>query len=513
MRCHLHKEAAWIPIAVVQHLQCDNISAGLSAVMAVILRAVHSQSCADGFALPALNQRRVKINTQGYFLSDQDAQRGTWHTKGSAGLKPCMFCSNITKKNSLPDSTRFLSICSAEKHQFRCIYDADWTEAHAHLATMSRKDRVDWEKAYGLQYQPHGMVADGTAFAALPPSRACNDAMHCYYANGIASLELQLIVQALAEHGLALSSLRELASASAWLGGLGTRPAYLLADEMFEDKMYKGDAKHTLACVYLMLYYLDILFPDDHQLAKEKSSMIALKQCCAELQSLHTCWTSITESNQIRCLDETQIKHQRFFGEAYEKDLYRPKHHHRLHLPEATLQLGFLPRAACQEKKHQALKGRGLVNDQKGKLSNPVLLQRGLLPRLLLDTIQLANDFGLAQWELLPPLRVPALEWRGMLRDPGAVAAREMQLLQINIHVGGVIFHGAHAARVRVCLRDSHGNLFLGVQPLAFHKRCCWGTIWNIGSQEALLVPVQISNQIHAPVWWREEGNRYFCLH
>ena len=153
MREHLHKEAAWISCAVIQHLHCDTISSGLSAVMKAIVLATQSNENLRGFELQlGPDKLAFRIAKQGLFLSDQDAQRGTWCSKGSAGLKPCQFCANVVKKHCCEHSERFHSIASSDFDAFERIKDADIWEAYKHMATLSKKERQEWEKAYGFNY-------------------------------------------------------------------------------------------------------------------------------------------------------------------------------------------------------------------------------------------------------------------------------------------------------------------------------------------------------------------------
>ena len=69
----------------VQHIQCDAIHGGLSAVMLALVRAIHTDSYHRGFPLCKNgNRHEFRLAKQSYFIADHDAQRGTWCTKGSS---------------------------------------------------------------------------------------------------------------------------------------------------------------------------------------------------------------------------------------------------------------------------------------------------------------------------------------------------------------------------------------------------------------------------------------------
>ena len=190
-----HTEGAWLPIMCVPHIQCDAIHGGLSAVMRALVRAIHTDTYHRGFLLSInSNHHEFRLAKQSYFIADHDAQRGTWCTKGSSGLKPCQFCANVCSKTAIPPTDGFYTIASWEWERFVRIPDAEWREAYHHLSTVRTKAEKDqWEKAYGVNFEPRGLLADPVAFQALPISHACNDVMHGYYSNGIASVEIAAV--------------------------------------------------------------------------------------------------------------------------------------------------------------------------------------------------------------------------------------------------------------------------------------------------------------------------------
>ena len=172
-----HTEGAWLPIMCVQHIQCDAIHGGLSAVMRALIRHIHIDTYHRGFPLCINgNQHEFRLAKQSHFIADHDAQRGTWSTKGSSGLKPCQFCANNCSKNAIPATDGFYTIASWEWDRFVPIPDADWRAAYNHLSSLTTKAERDmWEKAYGVNFCSFGLLADPIAFRALPISHACND--------------------------------------------------------------------------------------------------------------------------------------------------------------------------------------------------------------------------------------------------------------------------------------------------------------------------------------------------
>eukprot|EP00435_Cladocopium_sp_Y103_P065439 s849_g27.t1 len=157
MKAHLALEAAWLPLLVIQRVQQDKIPGGLSAILAQLVKWLADEVRTKGLQLQVgTDHLSFRLAEQFLFLSDMEAQRATWSTKGSAGLKPCMFCSNVTSKNALPAGDphgTFHSIASAAWRHFSPISDEEFANAIRHLARFTKKtEREVWEKAYGLTW-------------------------------------------------------------------------------------------------------------------------------------------------------------------------------------------------------------------------------------------------------------------------------------------------------------------------------------------------------------------------
>ena len=520
MKCHVHKDAAWLPLALCQHLQCDLISGGLCAIMRAVVSSCHSEGNLSGFPVTVHGQTlHFRVSGSGFFLSDQDAQRLTWCSKGSSGLKPCQFCSNVVKKNQ--GSERFHSIASHDFLAFNRVRDHEVLAAHRTLGTVNKKDRLEWERCYGFNYEPHGLLADERAFLSLPLTNACNDAMHGYFCNGVASNELSLVLRALEENGLTLQALRDLAVADGWRhlssccqrSFFAPKVARILSDKMFEGDVYKGEAEDTRVAVYLVHYYLAHRC-QDLPMDKEKASFAALKKCCAELSLLHNMWKTVNDCAEVRPLHEAQLEHQRLFVDAYSEQSVKPKHHHRLHLAEAALKLGFLPNCTVHESKHRILKGHGLVNHQKARLTQALALQRSLLPRVLLSTTEMANRHGLGDWKLLSPIHVAPSYVRSGLGDASIVESQSMMLLQMTVRRNDVVFFPNDCGyMVDKCLRGDVCGMFLSAHKLQLVQRASWGSVWRSIAQDAMFIRVCATDQLSKPTWRRIKDDLVHCLH
>lgn len=516
-----HNEGAWLPLMCVQHIQCDAIQAGLSAVMRCAVTAIHSKENCAGFSisLHGVNQT-LRIAEKSLFIADHDAQRGTWCTKGSAGLKPCQFCANVCSKTALPPDghAAFHSIASWQWNHFVKIEDAEWTRAYGHLASLpSKAERTKWEKAYGINFEPHGLLADVEAFAALPMTHACNDVMHGYYSNGIASLEIAAVLQVVQPLGLTLAALEEVSAQSEWRSCHAKQPQPWLMKRLFSSKqvgehVYKGQAKETLLVVFLLAYYLHRFLSGCGEIAKEIKSFLALQRCASLLHALKLSHVPLSRWEQVRPLHDAQLHHQEKYVEAYGEDSVIPKHHHRLHIPESALKLGTLPSVEIHESKHRILKSGGVLDNQRARLDNPASLQRSVLPRLLLDTVRVAEEFGLGHWDLLPPKHGAA---RHVLSAGSeTLQADVMQLRNVAIRKGQPAFRGQRAWLVEACLGGDPQGPRLVCRALQLENYTPWGsTHKDVRSPSCVLHP-DPNDAWFSPVFWRFDAasNEYICL-
>eukprot|EP00435_Cladocopium_sp_Y103_P024945 s3343_g6.t1 len=433
---HVTLEAAWMPLMVLQRIQQDKIPGGLSAVMAELVRRL--ALAGEGFNLAVNGQvRRCAFARPFLFLSDVDAQRATWSIKGSAGLKPCMFCANVISKNALRGPhAAFETIASSAFEKFKLISDFEFQSAVRHLETLPTKAaREQWEKVYGLTWDPHSLLAQEDALQCLPPSSACNDVLHAYFSNGVASVELWQLANALNSCGIDLTNLRGLALEKQWLRyGMNPSPSqtfikYILSDKMFDsERSFKGDETATQPLVFLLWYVLCEHVETNGHLRPAMKSFESLHACVRELRVLRKFPGTVRTEQQVARLRGLQSLHQEDFNAAYGAETAIPKHHHRFHIPDGALKLGFLPHCETHESKHRCLKSGKLVDNQKGKLNEHAQFQYEVVTRMLEVTRNQSIEFGLARWEILGKTKPACQMLCAEFQDDTLVCGKRMQL-------------------------------------------------------------------------------------
>ena len=403
---YLKSSQVWLPVAAVQSHALQNLVGGASALMVSILQLLLTDQNAEGFPLGnGLTFRQLK---KAYFLGDHEAVRAIYSLKGSAGIRPCVFCQNIVKMGSdvvsydgwfkeISAGTGFVTISDQEIFAL----------CDKMLLPCTKKSLELQEKCAGLSYTP-GSLLWPSEREKMAPSRILYDYMHTYLCNGIASWELTLLLEEVyTRSGVTLKLLQEAVVASNWTSfkASGKSPTYvknLFHERMFGEGCYKGQVHQTAALVPLIRYYLETLFlislPDSY--VKSFRTLSNITKFVREIQH-GLCEVDERAAAHLALLQE---RHHELFGQCY-PDQYRPKHHHRFHLSEQWKKTGVALSCEGLESKHAIYKSS--IGDHQRSLagSNPSRFSAAVLARLLQRTCCQLQNNGLHFWELLPPIK------------------------------------------------------------------------------------------------------------
>lgn len=98
---HLKNPNAWLCVAAIQTDALASIKGGMSAVLVRILEQNITPEYEAGFMLNTpMGQLMFRQNQQPHFLGDAESIRAATSTKGSAGIRCCLHCSNVLKLDS-----------------------------------------------------------------------------------------------------------------------------------------------------------------------------------------------------------------------------------------------------------------------------------------------------------------------------------------------------------------------------------------------------------------------------
>ena len=338
-------EGAWLPIMCVQHIQCDAIHGGLSAVMRALVRAIHTDSYHRGFAV-CINGKPTSFAWPNSLTSLQVmmlCQRVTWCSKGSSGLKPCQFCANACSKTAIPPTDGFYTIASWEWDRFVQIHITTsplWQPRQKE--TSGRRHTVSTSSPLGcllirMPFELYPWV--------MPAMMWCMVTKH--YSNSISSVEISAVLHTVKALGFTVEAVLEVALDSNWHSVYSKRPQPGLLKRLFASKqvgehVYNGQAKETQMLAFLLAYYLHRFLSGCVTVDKELKCFLALQKCASHLRILGFCYVPEREACQVQTLHRAQLFHQQCYVQAYGKGSVIPKHHHRLHVWNFNLWFGFI---------------------------------------------------------------------------------------------------------------------------------------------------------------------------
>ena len=103
------------------HAQLETCKGGLGGATAAFVR----QWMAEGLETPFYVAQDLAVTVcLRAFVSDGESQRAAFSAKGSAGLKPCLFCSNVVMRGSDAPS-KDPSLVSIAEHDVAALQQYD----------------------------------------------------------------------------------------------------------------------------------------------------------------------------------------------------------------------------------------------------------------------------------------------------------------------------------------------------------------------------------------------------
>ena len=390
----LKSSRAWFPVAAIPHDQLEHCVGGMSAVTATFFQ----HWTEDALHVPFYICDGLHVSVQlRIFVSDLDSQRGAFAAKGSAGLKPCIFCGNCLMGNA-EGAARNEHFRTIAEHDMTFFQKNDRSDLEATikywiglLPRMSKQEISLRERCLGFNLDPHSVWNYPPAVLdTFNIDTIMNDAMHCYFATGICNSEIILLLQAAKDHmGATVQDLCEaclvarwkrhdVKESQAWLKRLW-KPAF------FGSDMYKGSGSQTEALMHLLRWIAESVW----------MAIPAMQPYCLCFRALCKCVDALNvfdDTNNWEQLKVAQAEHQKLFAALYPENV-RPKHHHRLHLPEQYAKLGCQVMCWGVESSHRDykstfasnLKHLLLEDDSTGRFG------KSLMPRMLLRSIELFN--------------------------------------------------------------------------------------------------------------------------
>ena len=506
---------AWMPLAALTHEQLQHCPGGASAVTACIVEELLNQKLSEGFAV-ASDLPEISLTITG-FISDMEGQRAAYASKGSAALRPCLFCGNCLMKgaHSAEKSDKFFTIEEADLARFVPNDPRELEEYIVHWMvrrdTMTKKELEVRQTCLGYQLNPNTLWGYPRARQVCNIGIAINDAMHCYWANGICSSELALVLKAAeTQTGITLQSLCDAMLQAGWKRHNRNEGTHwckrLWTRNLFGAHEYKGSATQCHALMALVRWYCETLWLDVPVMRDIAQCFLALGRCTDALRigKRTQNWSD---------LDARQKEHHALF-ERVHPGCMRPKHHHRLHLGDHYRKHHVTINCWGIEQSHQNFKGTYAENFYQLLTSNNrQAYSQHLMPRLLLRAIQICREhpFQSEAFALTSAFTVADVEAATDLRDAevsGTCSLRLNCLQENSIILWGKTYESAGVCRF-FARRDKRVFVYLSLLELAKRGES-YRCFRMIGVND--FVPMDAMQNLHIPAFTCAESAKIICL-
>ena len=416
----IRQELAWFHLAVLRSSVVDKVAGGMSCVLRCVLRAlvVDAGSFTVGVVLPLEDGPTLLFAQVRNHLGDESALSRGLAAKGASGIRPCIKCANVVKKNSdlAPRRAGLVEITCTSPESFVVVSDhelwASYDRLAATQATASQAAFEKHQKAAGISVNDQGVLADKALRGHFRPIESLTyDWQHTFLSNGVASQELFCFLGAGRQHGVRdIWSLLEQFCAANWSFPLQHRAEGQVIHKVFNKTRERSSQDHfksgasELLCVYPLVrrFAEGVLLPRIPALAGQVRSLLL---CCRVLDLLQDCKGGVADINKVeRAILDYLCAHRAVYGDQD----WRPKFHYALHIPEQLRRDARLYDCFVVERSHQ------LPKDLAASVKNTGNFEKSVIARSLLVRLR-----RLEEWVVKSALQGPTKEFPELARLTG----------------------------------------------------------------------------------------------
>lgn len=379
---------------------------------------------------------------------------------------------------------------------------------------MTKTNRDLIERCLGLRIDKHSIWNHPEAIQLFRLETLLNDAMHGYFSNGIVSSEIILLLQQVESvTGVTVEALKALTSNAGWTRHASDETAWwikrLFAAGLFDGNMYRGNAGQTLALLQILGWYAESAWQHVEGLKPAAECFLSLCRCVEDIVLPHLmsadAWTS---------LDRHQREHQRRFALLY-PDATRPKHHHRLHLPQQYRRLGISVACWGVEASHRDYKAifadalQHLLTNKDGGSA----FSKSLLPRMLLRHFHMWNEtpYLIKGYQLIDAYSAEEVQRASGVKECTVSGKCRFQMTRLQSE--DIILYGESfqlGARILFFL-EKKNQLYICMAALTLLDRGqCYRAFGN--NNESSVVPFDTIHGFRTPSWKAHEDDRILCL-
>ena len=360
----LSSVALWIPAAALLSSKMKRIAGQSSYVHRVFSEAALSDPlgiCNSGILLSIDGVETLVTAVLEDPIGDELDLKSSLDVMGSSGVKPCFKCTNVCMRDH--DGSKLpghVDITCTDTSEFSSMTDADLYEASDAVLAAAPSKREKEATHWGVNYSPNGVLQSALVRSRMRPTRSRFDRMHVCESNGIAAMEIDLLIASLAaDKKFSNKEVADFCNA----GWFTQRHANKTAEKVrisIRDNQFKGMASDVLTAMPILYNFVCTCLQDWD---KDKvESFKALYAVVAQLQRIKV--SGDCSKDATGKLARLIALHGRLFKKAYGTTAVKPKHHYAFHLPQQFYLDGVYVDCFAMERLHALMKAESeLVDD------------------------------------------------------------------------------------------------------------------------------------------------------
>ena len=469
----LSREQFWLPIAIIRTKVAASVVGGFSYCFRELLRCTLLEPChlaSVGVSVMLTGPTLIRIQIA-HIIGDEAALKMIWDSKGASGLRPCFFCANVVAMRSNLQHNRLIHPSCSDPSKFQIIKDTDVWETFDKLKADHNRLRhgafAILERASGLNYEPHGLLADMQLRDYVAPiSVTTMDWFHNFLVNGIVNVEIaNFLHRCRTQLGVTYKHLNTFCTAD-WR--FPTNQQTHKVTDLFTSSREKASADTFKASASEVLLVFPLLREFVVSVIQPKGT---LQQECKSLLSLFEVVDCMLHAKRGTCSDGIGLmrKFMENHKAAYELELMRPKHHYAFHNCLQMLQQGSIIDCFVHERKHQVVKRAASA------VKNTTSFENSVLGQVLLEqTRQLQADIGdglIGKVEQQPSL---AKAFNAQI----ASVSQKLRFRGVVFGIGDVVVYNGQAAVIKACV-ESSGLYYFLAELFGSTGRCHTSSTWQ----------------------------------
>lgn len=362
---HIAQEDAWLTICVERSSFVASLDGGIAQIMGIVLESIFHNPILDprlGLQLKSVMGDITMFFQWSMLLADGAAQKVVWSSKGDAGTKFCLLCSNVTGTPIEDHEEGDLHCTTTSYQQLQLVTSQELLDSyqrlHGRLATCSKKDFAKWQQATGLTYTKYALMLNDNLLAKhllAPTQQFAHDWMHGIL-QGTGPVVIHHTLATIAALPFDVFPFLE-TYVQCWTCPKSWKALHLhqLFQKKQEDKAKKANkfsciASDCLALFPILRHFLETVIQPQGFCPEAIEAFLAMAlvidQCHAGAQ-----WKATTRSSLLAAMEAANQNFLRAWPSA---SMIRKWHWH-LHLPDLYQRFGMLPSCFTAERKHKTI--------------------------------------------------------------------------------------------------------------------------------------------------------------